>query len=144
MITGTLINTFSVLIGSSIGLFFKKQLSTKYQAVFFQVIGLFTIVLGIKMSLLTKSPLLMVISLVLGTFIGEKFDLNEKVEQIGNLIKEKSKSKNEKFTEGLVTAFLLFCIGSMSIVGAIEEGFGKTSDLLLTKSVMDFFSATIL
>jgi uncharacterized membrane protein YqgA involved in biofilm formation len=51
---------------------------------------------------------------------------------------------NEHFTEGLVTGFLLFCMGSMTIVGAIEEGLGKTSDLLLTKSVMDFFSSMML
>ena len=59
-------------------------------------------------------------------------------------IKAKTRSKNDRFTEGLITAFLLFCMGSMTIVGAIEEGFGKTSDLLLTKSVMDFFSSIML
>ncbi|HOU26773.1 MAG TPA: DUF554 family protein, partial [Paludibacteraceae bacterium] len=62
----------------------------------------------------------------------------------GETLKKKLRFSNERFTEGLVTAFLLFCMGSMSIIGAIEEGFGKTSDLLLTKSLMDGFSALML
>jgi uncharacterized membrane protein YqgA involved in biofilm formation len=70
--------------------------------------------------------------------------LEAKTEQSGNYIQTKIRSKNPRFTEGLVTGFLLFCMGSMTIVGSIEEGFGKTPDLLLTKSIMDFFSSIML
>ncbi|MDR3237904.1 MAG: DUF554 domain-containing protein, partial [Spirochaetia bacterium] len=141
---GTLVNTAAIIVGSSIGLVFKKSLPEKYQTVYFEAIGLFTLLLGVKMSLNMSSPLLVVLSLVLGGFIGMKMQLDKKAEQLGDYIKAKTQSKNDRFTEGLITGFLLFCMGSMTIVGSIEEGFGKTSDLLLTKSIMDFFSAIML
>ena len=141
---GTLVNASAVVVGSVIGLVFKKALPEKYQQIYFQAVGLFTLLLGIKMSLGISAPLLVVLSLVLGGLVGESMKLDEKIEQFGNWIKSKTSSKNDKFTEGLTTAFLLYCMGSMTIVGAIEEGFGYTSDLLLTKSIMDFFSSIML
>lgn len=141
---GTLVNAGAVIVGSVIGLVFKKALPEKYQQIYFQAVGLFTLLLGIKMSLGISAPLLVVLSLVLGGLVGESMKLDEKIEQFGNWIKSKTSSKNDKFTEGLTTAFLLYCMGSMTIVGAIEEGFGYTSDLLLTKSIMDFFSSIML
>ena len=141
---GTLVNTGAVIVGSSIGLVFKKALPEKYQTIYFQAVGLFTILLGVKMSLDISTPLLVVLSLVLGGIIGEAIRLENKVERLGCWIKTKTNSQNDTFTEGLITAFLLFCMGALTITGAIEEGFGKTSDLLLTKSVMDFFSSIML
>ncbi|MDR2653512.1 MAG: DUF554 domain-containing protein [Prevotellaceae bacterium] len=141
---GTLVNASAIIMGSSIGLIFKKKLPEKYQTTYFQGVGLFVLLLGIKMSLDISLPLLVILSLVLGGFIGTKMQLEQRAEQLGEYIKTKTKSKNERFSEGLVTGFLLFCMGSMTIVGSIEEGFGKTSDLLLTKSIMDFFSSIML
>ena len=141
---GTLVNTGAVILGSSIGLVFKKALPEKYQTIYFQAVGLFTLLLGVKMSLDIAAPLLVVLSLVLGGMTGEAVKLEARVEQLGIWIKAKTNSQNDKFTDGLTTAFLLFCMGAMTITGAIEEGFGKTSDLLLTKSVMDFFSSVML
>lgn len=142
--TGTLINTGAVILGSSIGLLLKQNLPEKYKQVFFQVVGLFTMLLGISMAIQLESPLLVVFSLILGGFVGEWLNLDNKSQSLGNRLKKRFKLKNEKFTEGFVTGFLLFCMGSMSILGAIEEGFGKTSDILLIKSLMDGFSSIIL
>jgi len=141
---GTLVNTGAVIVGSSIGLVFKKALPEKYHTIYFQAVGLFTILLGVKMSLAIANPLLVVLSLILGGIIGEAIRLEDKVEQLGCWIKAKTNSQHDKFTDGLITAFLLFCMGALTITGAIEEGFGKTSDLLLTKSIMDFFSSIML
>ena len=141
---GTLVNTGAVIVGSLIGLVFKKALPGKYQTIYFQAVGLFTLLLGVKMSLDISAPLLVVLSLVLGGIMGEAIRLEDRVEQLGCWIKTKTNSQNDKFTDGLTTAFLLFCMGAMTITGAIEEGFGKTSDLLLTKSIMDFFSSIML
>jgi uncharacterized membrane protein YqgA involved in biofilm formation len=141
---GTLVNTLAVVVGSSIGLLCRKNLTEKYESIFFQGIGLFVLLLGIKMSINISSPLFVLLSLVLGGFVGVKIKLDEKTNRLGQYLKTKTKSRNERFTEGLIAGFLLFCVGSMGIVGAIEEGFGKTSDLLLTKSVMDFFSSIML
>jgi uncharacterized membrane protein YqgA involved in biofilm formation len=142
--TGTLINTGAVILGSSVGLLLKQNLPEKYKQVFFQVVGLFTMILGISMAIKLESPLLVVFSLILGGFVGEWLNLDDKSQSVGNRLKKRFKLKNEKFTEGFVTGFLLFCMGSMSILGAIEEGFGKTSDILLVKSLMDAFSSIIL
>ena len=141
---GTLVNTGAVVVGSAIGLVLKKALPVKYQTIYFQAVGLFTLLLGVKMSLDIAAPLLVVLSLVLGGITGEAIRLEERVEQLGFWMKAKTNSQNDKFTDGLITAFLLFCMGAMTITGAIEEGFGKTSDLLLTKSIMDFFSSIML
>jgi uncharacterized membrane protein YqgA involved in biofilm formation len=119
-------------------------LPKKYQSVYFQAVGLFALLLGVTMALPIAEHLCVVLSLVIGGFIGLKLKLEERTERLGDVIKVKIRIGNDRFTEGLLTAFLLFCMGSMTIVGAIEEGFGKTSDLLLTKSVMDFFSAIML
>ncbi|MDR1673679.1 MAG: DUF554 domain-containing protein [Bacteroidales bacterium] len=141
---GTLVNAAAIIAGSSIGLVFKKNMPEKYQDMYFQAVGLFTMLLGIQMAVGIVEHLFVVLSLVLGGFIGVWCKLGEKTDRFGNFIKMKVKSKNEHFTEGMVTGFLLFCMGSMTIVGAIEEGFGATSKLLLTKSVMDFFSSIML
>ncbi|MDR2118518.1 MAG: DUF554 domain-containing protein [Tannerellaceae bacterium] len=141
---GTLVNAAAIIAGSSIGLVFRKSLPEKYQDVYFQAVGLFTMLLGVKMAMDIASPLLVVLSLVLGGLAGTRMRLERRAEQLGDYIKAKTRLKNDRFTEGLITAFLLFCMGSMTIVGAIEEGFGRTSDLLLTKSVMDFFSSVML
>jgi uncharacterized membrane protein YqgA involved in biofilm formation len=142
--TGTLVNTAAIVAGSGIGLFLKKALPQKYETMYFQVVGLFTLALGVKMAIEMKEPLLVVLSLVAGGFTGMKLNLNEKVEKIGDKLKNRMKSGNDKFTEGMTSAFLLFCTGSMTILGCIEEGLGKAPDLLLTKSVMDFFSSMML
>jgi len=141
---GTLVNASAIIVGSSIGMIFRKNLPKKYEIIYFQVVGLFTLMLGVKMALGLSSPLLVLFSLILGGFVGVKIKLDEKINRLGDMIKAKVKNENERFTEGLTTGFLLFCMGSMTIVGAIEEGFGKTSDLLLTKSILDFFSAIML
>lgn len=141
---GTIVNTATVLAGSSIGCMLKKGIPEKYTNIFFQIVGLFTLVLGMQMALGMQSPLLVVFSLIIGGFLGEWWNLEGKFESLSDKLKSKFKLRNEKFTEGFMTGFLLFCMGSMSILGAIEEGFGKTSDLLLMKALMDGFSSMML
>ncbi|MDR1499855.1 MAG: DUF554 domain-containing protein [Tannerellaceae bacterium] len=141
---GTLVNTGAVAIGGLIGLTIRKGLKEKYRRIYFQAVGLFTLLLGAKMAIDMGSPLVIVISLVLGGFAGAGMRLDELAGRLGVYVKKKMPSEGDRFMEGLLTAFLLFCVGSMTIVGAIEEGLGKTSDLLLTKSIMDFFSSIML
>jgi uncharacterized membrane protein YqgA involved in biofilm formation len=142
--TGTIVNTAAVVAGSLIGMTLGGGMKASYREVYFRAVGLFTLLLGAKMALGMSSPLVVVISLVGGGFAGVKLQLDRRAAQLGDSMKKKLPRAGENFTEGLTTAFLLFCAGSMTIVGAIEEGLGHTSDLLLTKSVMDFFSAIML
>lgn len=141
---GTLVNTGAVIAGSGIGLIFKKSLPEKYQTIYFQGVGLFILLYGITMAMAISSPLLVILSLVTGGFLGVRMQLENRTEQLGNYIQLKIRIKNDRFTEGLITSFLLFCTGSMTVLGAIEDGVGKTPNILFTKSILDFFSAIML
>lgn len=142
---GTIINTGAVIVGGCLGLIIKKKLAERYQDIFFQAVGLFTLALGVKMAMEMSNVMFIIFSLIIGGIVGEALKLEERTEYVSEKIKAMTKTKNDKFTEGLITAFLLFCMGSMSIIGPIEEGIkGGISDLLLTKSLMDGFSAFML
>jgi uncharacterized membrane protein YqgA involved in biofilm formation len=142
--TGTLINAGAIIAGSVIGLIFHAKISKKYIKIVFQAIGLFTFFIGIDMALKTQNYLLMVFSLVLGAIIGTFLKLDKKINEFGDFVKGKIKSDNSKFSEGLITAFLLYCMGSLTILGAFEEGLGNPPNLLLAKSLMDGVSAITL
>jgi len=144
MIYGTLINVGAVIAGGSVGLLFRSRLPERYTNTFFQAIGLFTLFLGFSMSLKTNNPLLLVFSLILGALAGTLLKLQERMETSGTTLQEKLKIKGGRFSEGLVTSFLMFCMGSMTILGAIEEGLGNKPNLLLIKSLMDGFSSVAL
>lgn len=141
---GTLINAVTILLGSAIGLILHRNLSERITGNTFNAIGLFTIFLGVKMSWNTQYLLIMILSLVSGTIIGELCRFQKLVEKFGNYLKNLSGSRNDRFTEGMITAFLLFCMGSMTVLGAFEEGFGDPPVLLLTKSALDGFSSVAL
>ncbi|MFP4556144.1 MAG: DUF554 domain-containing protein [Bacteroidales bacterium] len=144
MITGTLINVAAVLVGGSLGLLFRTRLPQRITNTFFQAIGLFTLFLGFSMSLKTENPLLLVFSLILGALTGTLLRLQERMERSGEKIQRRLRLKGGKFSEGMVTAFLMFCMGSMTILGAIEEGLGSEPKLLMIKSLMDGFSSVAL
>jgi len=142
---GTIINAAAVIAGSSIGLALKKALSEKYTTIYFQAVGLFTLILGMKMSLKISAPLIVALSLIAGGLVGELCRMEERMNQLGDYLKTRFKIGNERFTEGLITAFLLFCMGSLSILGPVEEGLtGKLSELLKAKSLLDGFSSLLL
>ncbi|HZJ74799.1 MAG TPA: DUF554 domain-containing protein [Perlabentimonas sp.] len=144
MITGTLINAAAIIIGGSLGLLIRSRLPEQITKTFFQAIGLFTLFLGFSMSLKTGNPLLLVFALILGALFGSLSRLQSRVEGVGDSIQKRLKLKGGQFSEGMVTAFLMFCMGSMTILGAIEEGLGNEPKLLLIKSLMDGFTSIAL
>lgn len=142
--TGTLVNTVAVIVGGSIGLLLQKGMPERFKTIYFQAVGLFTFAIGISMVYNMQNILIVVSSLAIGSLLGEWMNLEGRMENLSSKIKHRFKIGNERFSEGLITAFLLFCIGSMTIIGAINEGLGISSDLLYTKSLMDLFSAILL
>lgn len=142
--TGTIVNTAAIIIGGSIGLLLKKGMPERLKSMYFQAVGLFTIAIGISMVYNMQHILIVVSSLAIGSLLGEWINLEARVEGLSELVKHRFKIGNDRFSEGLITSFLLFCIGSMTIIGAINEGLGISSDLLYTKSLMDLFSAMLL
>jgi len=141
---GTLINAGAIIAGTVIGMLIKTRLPKKLITILFQALGLFTILLGVKMALEMDDFLIVIGSLVTGSIIGELLGLEKLMDKFSNRIKTKMKSSNEKFSDGLITAFLLYCMGSLTILGAIEEGMNGNIDLFLVKSLMDGLSSIAL
>ena len=141
---GTITNVIAVLLGCLVGLLIHSRLSTRFISIVFQAIGLFTFSLGISMAIKTEHFLILVFSIVIGAVCGEWLDLEKRLNDFGDYVKVKLKSESHQFTEGMITAFLLFCVGSMTVLGAIEEGLGGKPNLLIAKSVMDGIAAIAL
>jgi uncharacterized membrane protein YqgA involved in biofilm formation len=141
---GTLVNTAAVIVGGTIGFFLKKSMPQRVTTIYFQSVGLFTLAIGISMVVKMDHILIVVSSLAIGSLLGEWINLESGAERLSEYLKKRFRIGSDQFSEGLITAFLLFCIGSMTILGTIQEGTGGSSDLLYTKSMMDFFSALLL
>jgi uncharacterized membrane protein YqgA involved in biofilm formation len=141
---GTLINAGAIILGSILGLLFHSRIPKKYIQIIFQGIGLFTLFVGMAMALKTSNYLVLVFSIVLGSILGTLLNFEDQINRFSGWIKQKIKTEDSKFTEGLVSAFLLYCMGSMTILGAFEEGLGNHPNLLLAKSLMDGISSIAL
>lgn len=144
IILGTIVNVFAVLLGGMAGLFLHARLPQRYVTALFQAIGLFTLVLGMLMALRAEEWILIVLSLILGALTGEWLGLETFFEGIAERIGRRSGAGGSRFNQGLMTAFLLFCMGSMTILGAVEEGIHGDRSLYYIKSLMDGISAIAL
>ena len=145
--SGVLVNVLTVLIGSTLGLLLKKQIPERLTSAVMTAIGLCTVAIGVTGAIKGQNQLVMIISLVLGTIIGTLIDIDGKLTEIGDKLQKKSKKgENEKstFSQGFVTASLLFCVGAMTIVGSMNAGISGDNQMLYTKSVLDLISSTML
>jgi len=149
--TGTLLNVGAIIAGSMIGMLIRSRLPKKLVNIVFQGIGLFTIALGVSMSLKSDHFLLAIISIVAGGIIGQWIDIDQLLKRFSDTLHRKSsKSKwmeipgGNRFTEGFITATMLYCVGSMAVLGPIEDGMGQTPTILYTKSLMDGISSIAL
>lgn len=142
---GTVVNTAAVLVGASIGLLIKKGIPKRIGDSLMKALGLCTIYIGISGAFKGENTLVMIISMVLGTLIGEAIDIDKHVNSGVRKIENKfSKGKGENtISQGFITASLLFCIGSMTIVGAMNAGLLGDNTMLYTKSTLDFCSSII-
>ncbi len=141
MILGTIVNVATVIVGSSIGLLFRSRIPQRIVDPIFHILGLVTLLIGIQLSLKSQQLLLLIFSLLLGTVTGTIMRLDEHSNNAAERLKKRLHIKSERFTDGLITAFLMFCMGSMTILGAFEEGTGGQPNLLMTKAMMDGFSS---
>lgn len=141
---GSLINVTTILVGGSIGLLLRKNFPSPIKTIVFQGLGLCTLVIGMQMALQAKDLLTVIFSILIGGIIGEGLKLDKRIEQLSDALKKRLHFKDADFTEGLVTAFLIFCIGSMTIVGALNEGISGDRTLVLTKAMLDGFTSIAL
>jgi uncharacterized protein len=148
MFFGTLVNVATVVAGSIIGLLLQRSLPERIRQIAFQAIGLFTVVYGVTMALQlakdVKYVLALVFSLLLGGVIGEWLNLQGLLERLGGWLKKRIAGSGDRFTEGLVTAFLIYCIGPMTLIGSLDSGLRGDNALLLTKATLDGFMSIAL
>ena len=142
--TGTLVNTATVIAGSLIGLAIGDRLPAKIKSSVLNALGLVTLWIGVTMIILGTRPLAIVASLIVGGVLGELVNIEGQLEKFAGWLKSRTASSASGFVNGYVTASLLFCVGPMTVVGSIQDGTTGDSTLLLTKSVMDGFAAIAL
>ena len=145
---GTLINAAAICIGSLAGILVKGGLKEKYVDIIMQAIGLSVLFVGAASAvggLLNESSnaILFIISLVLGSAIGEAVGIEQKLEALGDFLQNKMKKSNDNVSQGFVTASLVFCVGTMAIVGAIESGIQGAHTTLYVKSILDGITSVI-
>ncbi len=144
---GVLVNTATVIIGSLIGLLFKKSISRRFTDAIMLGIGLCTIYIGISGALEGENTLILILSIVLGAAMGTGLDIDKRINDLGDWIEKRFKKadgNSVSVAEGFVTASLLFCIGAMTIVGSLNAGLTGDNEMLFTKSLLDLISSLIL
>lgn len=140
--TGTIANALMVMAGTAVGCIFKMDMLKQIGDRVFQAFGFFVMVLGISGAIALNQPIFTLVSLVLGIAVGETVDLDDKFTRVGNFLQSKfSKGNDSRFAEGFIQASLLFCIGSMTIMGAMEAGLQNQHSIYLTKGLIDGISA---
>jgi len=141
---GSIVNALAIIGGSIIGCWLQSRFPDRIRSIVFQGLGLCVLLIGIQMALKVENILIVIFAILLGAITGELCRLDTLFERLGNRLKGLLKSKNPKFTEGLITASLIYCIGAMAIVGALEEGINGNPEVLLTKSILDGFASIAL
>ena len=141
---GTLINVVAVVIGGLIGLAVGDRLSERFKSTVLSCLGLGTILIGIKLAVMTEHLTLVIAALLTGGIIGTVLDLEGRLEALAGRLKRGVKSDSATFVTGFVSASLLFCVGPMTVIGSIQDGTVGDASLLYTKSILDGFASVAL
>ncbi|MBR6563998.1 MAG: DUF554 domain-containing protein [Clostridia bacterium] len=145
--SGAVVNFFLVIIGSLLGLLFKKGIPERIQQTLMTGMAFCVLYIGITGLFEAQANILvMIVCMALGSIIGEVIDLDKRVNNLGLRIENsfKKKDSNTKIAEGFVAATLLFCVGAMTIVGSIDSGINGDNTTLYSKSVIDCIAAVAL
>ena len=140
---GTVVNAIAIIIGGLIGTFIRNGLKENYKKTLMNGVGLTVIIIGIMGAIKSENMILIIISIVLGSIIGEAIGIEKKLDSIGNSLEEKLGQGNSNLSKGFVTASLVYCVGAMAIVGSLESGLLGNHDTLFAKSVLDGISSII-
>lgn len=143
VLRGTLINSGAIIAGASIGLFFKNGIPKKVRTTMLQGVGLSVLLIGILGLEEVNNILVVIISLVIGSIIGEAVDIDKGFENLGLKIEDFFKGSSSNIAEGFVTSSLLFCVGAMAITGALESGLMNKHDILISKAILDGITSMI-
>lgn len=143
---GAIVNAAAIVAGAVVGIVLKKGLSEKMADTLMKGLGLCTLFIGISGSLKGENTLILILSMIIGTLIGEGIDLQLRLQCFGDKIQErfsKGHAGESALAEGFVSASLLFCVGAMAIVGSLQSGLAGDHSILYNKSILDFVAAII-
>ena len=142
---GTIINTVTVLGGGMLGLIIGDKIPDRIRVIIVQVIGLTTLAIGLRDVIDTANIVFPLVGMVLGGIVGELLRIEDRLVGIGEFLRRKfaKNSSESTFVNGFVTATLLFCVGPLTILGAIEDASGRTPQLYIIKGTLDGFMTII-
>jgi len=142
---GTLINVIAILAGGALGLFFGTRLPERLKTTVIAGMGLFVVAIGVQMFLNTKNSMVVLGALLIGAILGEWWRIEDGLQALGVWLEQKfahgDGDASSRFVRGFLTASLLFCIGPIAILGAIQDGLAGDYKLLAIKSVLDGFAS---
>lgn len=143
---GVIVNVITVILGSLIGLMFKKGIPEKVSTSVMIGLGACTLYIGISGSLCGENVLIVIASVVLGVISGTLLNIDGAINRLAKNVEMKFKKEGQSIcvAEGLVTATLLFCVGSMTVTGSIQAGLTGDNSVLITKATLDFVSSMML
>ncbi|MBE6893335.1 MAG: DUF554 domain-containing protein [Ruminococcaceae bacterium] len=151
---GTIINVITVILGGTIGLLLKKSIKSEIMDNVMKAEGVAVLIIGMNGVLtnmlsvgeggkiVENGGLVLLISLALGAFAGEIIKLDDRINGLGKWVEKRIKS--DGFSKGFVSAFIIFCVGSMSIIGSINDGLSGDPSVLIVKSTLDLITAMVL
>ncbi len=143
---GTIVNSLAIIAGSLLGLLFSKGIPDNYKEIILSAVGLSVVLIGVKSALVSDSLMVIIFSLVLGALVGEWMKIEKRLADLGDFLESRVAAKSSdssSFSRGFVTASLVFCVGSMAIVGSLESGLTGNHQTLFAKSVLDGVTSVI-
>ncbi len=143
---GVIVNCITVIIGSIVGMVFKNLIPEKVTDGIMVGIGLCTLYIGISGALVGENQLVLILSMAIGAVIGFILDIDGKINKLSDFVTSRvdKNGNNSNASQGFVTACLIFCVGSMTLVGSIQAGVSGDNTLLITKSILDLVSSMAL
>ena len=143
---GVLINVFTVILGSGVGLLFKKGIPPRICDAAMVGLGVCTLYIGIKGSLQGQNELILIAAVVCGAIIGTVLDIDGRISRLAQRVESRFRKDGSgvSMAEGLISSTLLFCVGSMTVTGSIQAGITGDNSILITKAMLDLVSSTML
>lgn len=141
---GVIVNTLAVITGSALGLTCRKGIPERVSRMLILAIGLCSVVLGIRGCIGNGDTLVLILSLVSGTALGSALRLQDRLNRAGEALETARSQEGASIAQGFITACLMFCVGAMTIMGALNAGLNHDNSVLYTKSLMDFVCSCML